>query len=131
VLDTALALQIRDAGALVLEGVDRAFAAVAATAEQHRRTVTIGRTHGVHAEPTTFGAKLAGWAFELARDRERLEAALERVRVGKLAGAWERTAAATPTWSESRATCSASSLSPSRRRWSRGIGTRSSSPRSR
>ncbi len=87
VLDTALALQIRDAGALVLEGVDRAFAAVATTAEQHRRTVTIGRTHGVHAEPTTFGAKLAGWAFELARDRERLQAALERARVGKLAGA--------------------------------------------
>jgi adenylosuccinate lyase len=87
VLDTALALQIRDAGGLVLEGLERALEAVVARAEEHRDTVTIGRTHGVHAEPTTFGAKLAGWAFELARDRERLEAALERSRVGKLAGA--------------------------------------------
>ena len=87
VLDTALALQIRDAGALVVDGIGRALDAVVARAEENRRTVTIGRTHGVHAEPTTFGAKLAGWAFELARDRERVLAALEGARVGKLAGA--------------------------------------------
>jgi adenylosuccinate lyase len=87
VLDTALALQIRDAGALILEGLARAQDAVTRRAEEHRDTVAIGRTHGVHAEPTTFGAKLAGWAFELARDRERVARALEGARVGKLAGA--------------------------------------------
>jgi adenylosuccinate lyase len=87
VLDTALALQIRDAGALILAGIDRAFAAVVARAEEHRETLTIGRTHGVHAEPTTFGLKLAGWAFALERDRTRVARALEGMRVGKLSGA--------------------------------------------
>jgi adenylosuccinate lyase len=87
VVDTALALQLRDAGELLLEGVDRAFAAVVRRAAEHRSTMMVGRTHGVHAEPITFGAKLAGWAFELDRDRARLAAALEGVRVGKLAGA--------------------------------------------
>ena len=87
VIDTALALQIRDAGALVLSGIERAFAAVVARAEEHRRTLTIGRTHGVHAEPTTFGLKLAGWAFALERDRVRVERALDGMRVGKLSGA--------------------------------------------
>jgi adenylosuccinate lyase len=87
VVDTALALQIRDAGALILLGLERAFAAVVARAEEHRKTLQIGRTHGIHAEPTTFGLKLAGWAFELDRDRTRLERALEGIRVGKLSGA--------------------------------------------
>ena len=87
VVDTALALQVREAGTLLLEGLDGALAAVIARAEEHRDTVMVGRTHGVHAEPITFGVKLAGWAFELARDRSRLVAALERMRVGKLAGA--------------------------------------------
>src|SRR3954469_13264481 len=87
VVDTGLALQIRDAGALLLEGLDRAFATVAARADEHRDTVCIGRTHGVHAEPTTFGLKLAGWAFELDRARVRLERALDGVRFGKLSGA--------------------------------------------
>jgi adenylosuccinate lyase len=87
VLDTALALQIRDAGALLLDGLERALAAVVRRAEEHRETVMVGRTHGVHAEPITFGAKLAGWAFELDRDRERLARALSGMRVGKLAGA--------------------------------------------
>ena len=87
VVDTALSLQIRDAGRLLLEGVERCAAAVVARAEEHRETLTIGRTHGVHAEPTTFGLKLAGWAFGLERDRVRLERALEGMRVGKLSGA--------------------------------------------
>jgi adenylosuccinate lyase len=87
VLDTALSLQVRDAGALLLDGIERALAAVVRRAEEHRATVMVGRTHGVYAEPTTFGAKLAGWAFELARDRDRLERALEGMRVGKIAGA--------------------------------------------
>ena len=96
VVDTALALQIRDAGALVLDGVDRALAIVVARAEQHRQTLQMGRTHGVHAEPTTFGLKLAGWAFELDRNRHRLQRALEGMRVGKLSGAVGTYAATDP-----------------------------------
>jgi adenylosuccinate lyase len=87
VLDTALALQVREAGQLIVEGIERALEAVARRADEHRDTVMVGRTHGVHAEPITFGAKLAGWAFELDRDRERVARALEGIRVGKLAGA--------------------------------------------
>jgi adenylosuccinate lyase len=87
VVDTALSLQIRDAGALVLGGIERALVAVIARAEEHRATLMIGRTHGVHAEPTTFGLKLAGWAFALERDRARVQRALETMRVGKLSGA--------------------------------------------
>ena len=86
VVDTALALQIRDGGVLLLAGLDRALASVARRAEEHRRTICIGRSHGIHAEPMTFGWKLAGWAFELARARERLERALSACRVGQLSG---------------------------------------------
>ncbi len=86
VLDTALALQVQEAGALLLAALERALAAVIRRAEEHRHTVMVGRTHGVHAEPITFGAKLAGWAFELDRDRERLVNALDGLRVGKLSG---------------------------------------------
>jgi adenylosuccinate lyase len=96
VVDTALALQLQDAGRELLSGVDRAFDAVVRRAEEHRTTVTIGRTHGVHAEPTTFGLKLAGWAFELDRGRTRLVRALEGVRVGKLSGAVGTYAATDP-----------------------------------
>ncbi len=86
VVDTALALQMQDAGKLILAGIDRALAAVIARAEEHRHTICIGRSHGIHAEPTTFGWKLAGWAFELARGRERVARALETNRVGQLSG---------------------------------------------
>ena len=86
VLDTALALQLRDAGALILAEIDRALAAVVRRAEEHRQTVCIGRSHGIHAEPTTFGWKLAGWAFELDRARVRLGNALEACRVGQFSG---------------------------------------------
>jgi adenylosuccinate lyase len=96
VIDTALSLQIREAGALLLAGIDGAFAAVVRRAEEHRTTLQIGRTHGVHAEPTTFGLKLAGWAFELDRGRRRLARALEELRVGKLSGAVGTYAATDP-----------------------------------
>src|ERR671937_2465600 len=86
VVDTALALQIQDAGRLLLDGVDAALAVVVARAEEHRHTICIGRSHGIHAEPTTFGWKLAGWAFELDRSRTRLLRALETNRVGQLSG---------------------------------------------
>ena len=78
---------MQEAGALVLEGIGRAFDAVVTRAEEHRDTVCAGRTHGIHAEPTTFGLKLAGWAFALDRDHERIERAVEGLRVGKLSGA--------------------------------------------
>jgi adenylosuccinate lyase len=96
VVDTALALQIREAGTLILEEIDRALAAVVVRAEQHRATLQMGRTHGVHAEPTTFGLKLAGWAFELDRNRRRVTRALEGMRVGKLSGAVGTYAATDP-----------------------------------
>ena len=86
VVDTALALQIQDSGRLIGEGIERSFAAVVARAEEHRHTICIGRSHGVHAEPITFGWKLAGWAFELDRARGRLARALESNRVGQLSG---------------------------------------------
>jgi adenylosuccinate lyase len=86
VVDTALALQIQDAGRLILAGLDRAQEAVVARAEEHRHSICIGRSHGIHAEPTTFGWKLAGWAFELDRDRARVVQALESNRVGQLSG---------------------------------------------
>ena len=86
VVDTALSLQIQDAGNLILDGIARAVDAVVARAEEHRRTICIGRSHGIHAEPTTFGWKLAGWAFELDRARDRVTRALETNRVGQLSG---------------------------------------------
>ncbi|MGZ4332740.1 MAG: adenylosuccinate lyase [Gaiellaceae bacterium] len=86
VVDTALALQIKDACELILRGIDSALASVIRLAEQHRGTICIGRSHGIHAEPTTFGWKLAGWAFELDRARERVGRALEGCRVGQFSG---------------------------------------------
>ena len=96
VVDTALALQVRDAGRLILGGIDRSHAVVVARAEEHRHTIQMGRTHGVHAEPTTFGLKLLGWAFELDRGRARVARALEGMRVGKLSGAVGTYAATDP-----------------------------------
>ena len=87
VLDTATAVCLRDASDLLIEGVGRLTAAVKRRALEHRDTLMAGRTHGVHAEPTTFGLKLAGWAFELGRDRDRLRTARDQVAVGKLSGA--------------------------------------------
>jgi adenylosuccinate lyase len=86
VVDTALALQIRDAGELILRGIDAALRPIVALAEEHRGTICIGRSHGIHAEPTTFGWKLAGWAFELDRSRARVARALAGCRVGQFSG---------------------------------------------
>ena len=84
--------------------------AVVARAQEHRDTVTIGRTHGVHAEPTTFGLKLLGWVFQLDRDRERLDRALAGMRVGKLSGAVGTYATTTPD--VERIACEALGLEP-------------------
>ena len=110
VLDTALSLTVQAAGELVLRGLERASAAVLARADEHRETVTIGRTHGVHAEPTTFGLKLLGWVFQLERDRDRVEHALSGLRVGKLSGAVGTYASTTPE--VERIACEALGLEP-------------------
>jgi adenylosuccinate lyase len=87
VIDTAQALQMREACDLILKGVRGLMDAVRVRAEEHRRTPMIGRTHGVHAEPMTFGLKLALWHAEFARDVARVERAREVISVGKLSGA--------------------------------------------
>lgn len=87
VIDTAMALQVVDAADLLLRRIDEAIQAVGDEALKHRRTLMIGRTHGVHAEPITFGFKLAIWFDELRRARTRVEAARESMAVGKISGA--------------------------------------------
>jgi adenylosuccinate lyase len=110
VIDTALSLTVQAAGELVLDGLERAIGAVDARAREHRATVMIGRTHGVHAEPTTFGLKLVGWAFQLERDRDRVEHALAGMRVGKLSGAVGTYATTSPE--VERLACEALGLDP-------------------
>jgi adenylosuccinate lyase len=87
IIDTAQALQMREALDLILKLVDGLMQALRTRADEHRHTPMIGRTHGVHAEPMTFGLKLALWYAELARDAARLRRAREVVSVGKLSGA--------------------------------------------
>jgi len=87
VVDTAQALQMRDACDLILVDLDGLRQAVKARAFEHRRTPMMGRTHGVHAEPMTFGLKLALWYAELGRDIDRVRRARDVVRVGKISGA--------------------------------------------
>ena len=87
VVDTAQALQIKQASALLLDGMDRLIEALRARAFEFKHTVQIGRTHGIHAEPITFGLKIALWYDEARRNRKRLEAAAEDIRMGKISGA--------------------------------------------
>jgi adenylosuccinate lyase len=87
VLDTSLGLILRDAADLMLTGVDRCLKAIEARAFEHRLTPMVGRSHGIHAEPISFGHKLAIWFDELGRGRKRLEAARATIAVGKVSGA--------------------------------------------
>src|SRR5215471_15979994 len=87
VIDTAQALQMRDACDLLLHDLERLSAAIRERAMETRRTAMIGRTHGVHAEPMTFGLKLALWYAEVQRDIERVRRARAVISVGKLSGA--------------------------------------------
>ncbi len=87
VLDTALALQLREAGEVVLAGARAYRDALIERAIEHRDTLCVGRTHGVHAEPTTFGLRLAGFAFEADRNLDRLTDAFDQLAFGKLSGA--------------------------------------------
>jgi len=86
VVDTALALQMQASGRLLMSAADGLLRAIVERARREAGTVMMGRTHSVHAEPTTLGLKLAGWAFELDRGRTRLAAAVEEVATGKISG---------------------------------------------
>ena len=96
VLDTALALQLKAAGEAIVPGARALLQALATRAREHVQTLCVGRTHGVHAEPTTFGVKLAGLAFEAHRNAERLERAFAQVSVGGISGAVGTYAATSP-----------------------------------
>src|ERR687893_2721184 len=87
VLDTALALQLRRAGDVIVPGARAVAAALAERAREHAHTLCVGRTHGVHAEPTSFGLKLAGFAFEAHRNAQRLERAFAQAATGAISGA--------------------------------------------
>ena len=87
VWDTATALQLRDAADLLIAGQERLRAVLGALALRHKDTLIVGRTHGVHAEPTTFGLKVAVWYVEAGRNLERLRRARRAIAVGKLSGA--------------------------------------------
>ena len=86
VVDTAWSLRLKKANALILTEIDRMIEVLGRRADEHRHTLMMGRTHGVHAEPTTFGLKLALYYSEMKRNRERFVAAAEGVRVGKVSG---------------------------------------------
>ena len=87
VLDTALAVQLKEASDLLLEDLDDLLAVLKRRALEHKKTLMIGRSHGIHAEPITFGLKLALWYAEMRRNRARLERAREAVSCGKISGA--------------------------------------------
>jgi adenylosuccinate lyase len=87
VVDTALSLRLKRANALILAAIDRLREALASKARAHKHTLMMGRTHGVHAEPTTFGLKMALYYAEMERNRARFTAAAEDLRVGKISGA--------------------------------------------
>src|SRR6476619_6480944 len=87
VVDTAQAIQMREACDLIVKGIAELMEAVRLRADEHRRTPMIGRTHGVHAEPMTFGLKLALWYAELQRDLDRVLRARDTISVGKISGA--------------------------------------------
>jgi adenylosuccinate lyase len=100
VLDTGLALQLRRVGELVLPDSRRLVEALASRAREHVHTLCVGRTHGIHAEPTTFGIKLAGFAFEADRNAQRLERAFAQATVGALSGAVGTYSATSPEYEE-------------------------------
>ncbi len=87
IVDTANALLLVKAGRLILAGFDKLLATLSKLAHEHKGQLCIGRTHGIHAEPTSFGLKMAGFYAEFKRHREHFSAALENIRVGKISGA--------------------------------------------
>ena len=87
ILDTSMACLLKQAGELISEDIDRLMEAIQARAQEHKFTVMVGRSHGIHAEPITFGLKLAVWYDEMRRNRDRFQRALESVSYGKISGA--------------------------------------------
>jgi adenylosuccinate lyase len=87
VLDTAFALQLKDASIILMDNIDSLISALGRKAKQHKYTIMIGRSHGVHAEPTTFGLKMALFYEEFKRNRERFKRAVEAISYGKISGA--------------------------------------------
>jgi adenylosuccinate lyase len=87
VLDTSMACLLKQAGEMILEDCDRLLSAIKTRAFEHKDTVMIGRSHGIHAEPITFGLKLAVWYDEMKRNRGRMERAVETISFGKISGA--------------------------------------------
>jgi len=100
VLDTGLALQLRRVGEIVLPDARRLVEVFASAAREHAHTLCVGRTHGIHAEPTTFGIKLAGFAFEAHRNADRLERAFAQAAVGAISGAVGTYSATSPEFEE-------------------------------
>jgi len=100
VLDTALALQLQSAGDIVLSGARELVSTLADRAREHVDTVCVGRTHGIHAEPTTFGLKLAGFAFEAHRNMQRMERAFAQAGIGAISGAVGTYSATSPEFEE-------------------------------
>jgi adenylosuccinate lyase len=100
VLDTALALQLQSAGEIVLAGARELVGVLADRAREHVDTVCVGRTHGIHAEPTTFGIKLAGFAFEAHRNMQRMERAFAQAGIGAISGAVGTYSATSPDFEE-------------------------------
>ena len=96
IVDTANALLLQQAGELILKDIDALLAALKALAHRHKGVLCMGRTHGIHAEPTSFGLKMAGFYAEFSRHRRRVREALENIRVGKLSGAVGTYAFVTP-----------------------------------
>lgn len=87
ILDTCFSLQLKEAGEKLVSGLDQFLQVLKRRAEEHRRTPMVGRSHGIHAEPITFGVKIASWYAEMRRHRERLVRGVEQVSVGKISGA--------------------------------------------
>ena len=87
ILDTAMAVRLREASKLILKACDSLLVALKRKAMTHKHTVMVGRSHGIHAEPITFGLKLALWYDEMRRNRRRIEQAMEAISVGKISGA--------------------------------------------
>jgi adenylosuccinate lyase len=100
IVDTALSLRLREAAQIIIADIDDLMEAIKEKAFEHKETIMIGRTHGVHAEPITFGLKMALWYEELRRHRERMERASATISVGKLSGAVGTFANAPPTVEE-------------------------------
>ncbi|HCG90338.1 MAG TPA: adenylosuccinate lyase [Dehalococcoidia bacterium] len=85
-MDTALGMQLKQAGVLLVKDMDLAIEAVSKKATEHKKTIMMGRTHGIHAEPITFGLKMALWLQELKRQKQRLLRAIDEIAVGKISG---------------------------------------------